>query len=95
MLEDGQRIGHVSKEELERERNVQIEYFKTPWNINNGVIRIHLLHRQMLVVSPCNCVYDFCIKHERQRCPRQTHSKLNEEIQKKETWLNRACPEHI
>ena len=95
MFEDGQGIGNVTEEELERETKLQKGYFKTPRNIYNGIISIHLFHRQMLVVSPCNMSYNFSIKHKRQRSPWQTHSQLNEEIQKKETRLNRACPKHI
>ena len=95
MMKHGKRIRNVTKHKLVMKKE-RYSHLKTPRQIGNRIIFIHLLVCATLFINNRpDARYNVAREHQRYRTPWQTLTNLDEKIQQKDPWLDRACPKHI
>ena len=81
MMKHGKRIRYVTKHKL-RMKNKRLHHLKTPGQIGNRVILIHLFVCTTLCVNILpDALYNITREHQRHRTPWQTLTNLDEKIQ--------------
>ena len=81
MMKHGKRIGNVTKHKL-LVKNKRLFHLKTPGQIGNRIILVHLLVCATLCVNiQSDALYNITREHQRHRTPWQTLTNLDEKIQ--------------